>query len=65
MFYEVRVFDAHGELKKVISSKKLSNQFWRLNPDTPEAREESDVSPGDWGVKSDLEQGQLQAEKSL
>ncbi len=65
MFYEVRIFDAHGELKKVISSKKLSNQFWRLNPDTPEAREESNVSPGDWGVKSVLEQGQLHAEKSL
>jgi hypothetical protein len=65
MFYEVRIFDAHGELKKVISSKKLSNRFWRLNPDTPEAREESDVSPGDWGVKNGLEQGQLHAEKSL
>ena len=65
MFYEVRIFDAHGKLKKVISSKRLSNRFWRLNPDTPEAREESDVSPGDWGAKSGLEQGQLHAEKSL
>ena len=29
MFYEVKVFDAKGELKKVLSPKKLSNQFWK------------------------------------
>ena len=29
MFYEVKVFDAKGELKKVLSPKKLSNRFWR------------------------------------
>jgi len=29
MFYEVRVFDAKGELKKVLSPKKLSKRFWK------------------------------------
>jgi hypothetical protein len=29
MFYEVKIFDAKGYLKKVISSKKLSNRFWK------------------------------------
>ena len=29
MFYEVKVFDAKGELKKVLSPKKLSNRFWK------------------------------------
>ena len=29
MFYEVRIFDAKGELKKVLSPKKLSNRFWK------------------------------------
>ncbi len=29
MFYEVRVFDAKGYLRKVISPRKLSNMFWR------------------------------------
>jgi hypothetical protein len=29
MFYEVKVFDAKGELKKVLSPKKLSNSFWK------------------------------------
>ena len=29
MFYEVKVFDAEGQLKKVLSPKKLSNRFWK------------------------------------
>jgi hypothetical protein len=29
MFYEVKIFDAEGELKKVLSPKKLSNSFWK------------------------------------
>ena len=29
MFYEVKVFDAKGELRKVLSPKKLSNRFWK------------------------------------
>jgi len=29
MFYEVRIFDAKGELKKVLSPKKLSKKFWK------------------------------------
>ena len=29
MFYEVKVFDAKGELKKVLSPKKLSTRFWK------------------------------------
>jgi hypothetical protein len=29
MFYEVRIFDAKGYLKKVVSSRKLSNRFWK------------------------------------
>ena len=29
MFYEVKVFDAKGGLKKVLSPKKLSKRFWK------------------------------------
>ena len=28
MFYQVRVLDKVGDVKKVISSKRLSQQFW-------------------------------------
>lgn len=29
MFYEVKIFDAKGDLKKVLSPKKLSKRFWK------------------------------------
>jgi len=31
MFYEVKILDDKGKVKKVISSKRLSNKFWRNN----------------------------------
>lgn len=29
MFYEVRVLDSEGKIKKVLSSKKLSSNYWK------------------------------------
>lgn len=29
MFFEVRIFNADGELKRVVSPKKLSKNFWK------------------------------------
>ena len=31
MFYEVKILDKDGSVKKVISSKSLSNKFWKRN----------------------------------
>ena len=28
MFHEVKIFDKKGNVKKVLSSKKLSNKYW-------------------------------------
>ena len=28
MFHEVKIFDKKGNVKKVLSSKKLSNEYW-------------------------------------
>ena len=28
MFHEVKVFDKKGKIKKVLSSKKLSKEYW-------------------------------------
>ncbi len=36
MFYEVKILDDRGKVKKVISSKRLSNKFWKLNNDGKE-----------------------------
>ncbi len=29
MFYPVKVTDAKGKVKKILSSKKLSNKYWK------------------------------------
>ena len=58
MFYEVKVFDSRGQLKKVVSSKKLSNRFWRMNDNLPSYYEESSVKSDDWNAK-----GKIQVEK--
>ena len=31
MFFEVRIFNADGELKRVVSPKKLSKKYWKEN----------------------------------
>ena len=31
MFFEVRIFNSDGELKRVVSPKKLSKNFWKEN----------------------------------
>jgi len=41
MFFKVKVFDSRGQLKKVVSSKKLSNRFWNMNDSLPSYYEES------------------------
>ncbi len=28
MFHEVKIFDKKGKVKKVLSSEKLSNEYW-------------------------------------
>lgn len=58
MFYEVKVFDSRGQLKKVVSPKKLSNRFWRNNDTTPAYFEEGYVKPEEWSAK-----GNMRAEK--
>ena len=50
MFYEVKVFDSRGQLKKTVSSKKLSNRFWRNNS-TPTYYEEGYAKAEEWGVR--------------
>ncbi len=31
MFFEVRIFNADGELKRVVSPKRLSKKYWKEN----------------------------------
>ena len=61
MFYEVRVLDEKGDVKKVISSKKLSRDFWRKNvqpQDFPGKKNYDEVEmEQDW--KQDLAPGKM------
>ena len=58
MFYAVKIFDSRGQLKKVVSSKKLSNRFWSANDNLPSYYEDSSAKPDDWNSK-----GKMHAEK--
>ena len=58
MFYEVKVFDSRGQLKKVVSSKKLSNRFWRASDNLPSYYEDSSAKSDDCNSKE-----KMQAEK--
>ena len=51
MFYEVRVFDAKGELKKVLSPKKLSNRFWKSGEQNLIDYTDKGNSSSDWESK--------------
>ena len=54
MFYEVKVFDSRGQLKKVVSPKKLSNRFWRMNDKLPTYYEESSTKSDDLNTKGKI-----------
>jgi len=65
MFYEVKVFDSRGKLKKVVSSKKLSNRFWSMNGNLPSYYEDSSVKPDDWNSKGKIQVEKVTEEESL
>ena len=65
MFYEVRVFDSRGQLKKVVSSKKLSNRFWNMDANLPSYYEEGSGKPEDWSSKNKMKAKKISLDESL
>ena len=55
MFYEVKIFDSRGQLKKVVSSKKLSNRFWSANDNLPSYYEDSSAKSDDCNSKEKMQ----------
>ena len=55
MFYEVRIFDAKGELKKVLSPKRLSNRFWKSGEQNLIDFSDKESSSSDWVRKKVVE----------
>ena len=64
MFYEVRVFDSRGQLKKVVSSKKLSNRFWRGSDNLPSYYEDSSAKSDDCNSKDKIQTEGLGVEEA-
>ena len=65
MFYEVKVFDSRGQLKKVVSSKKLSNRFWRNNDSIASHYEDSSTKSEEWGTKGSMKSEKISLDGSL
>ena len=65
MFYEVKIFDSRGQLKKVVSSKKLSNRFWRMNDNLPSYYEENSAKSDDLNSKGTMKVEKVSVEEAL
>ena len=65
MFHEVKVFDSRGQLKKVVSSKKLSNRFWRMNDNLPSYYEENSVKSDGLNSKGKIRVEKVSVEEFL
>lgn len=64
MFYKVKVFDSRGQLKKVVSSKKLSNRFWKNNDNASFYYDDGHTKSEEW-TKSKIKGGQLSLDGSF
>lgn len=65
MFYEVKVFDSRGQLKKVVSSKKLSNRFWRMNDNLPSYYEDNSAKSDNLNSKGTTKVEKVSIEEVL
>ena len=65
MFYKVKVFDSQGRLKKVLSSKKLSNRFWRNTDSALSYSEDGFTKSEEWSVKGDIKTEKVTLNSSL
>ena len=64
MFYEVKIFDSRGQLKKVVSSKKLSNRFWSENDNLPSYYEDSSAKSDDFNSKEKMQAKKMGVEEA-
>ena len=65
MFYKVKVFDSKGQLKKVVSSKKLSNQFWANKDNLPSYYDDRSEKSDDLNSSSKIKVQKLHINQSL
>lgn len=51
MFFEVRIFDDKGDLKKVIKPKKLSRKFWKSKDGAMPDYHDNELPSDDWSSR--------------
>ena len=59
MFYKVKVFDSQGQLKKEVSSQKLSNQFWADKDNLPSYYDDRSEKSEDWNSNNKIKAKKL------
>jgi len=69
MFYEVKVLDQQGKVKKVISSRRLSNKYWKRNNDGKEftgsmGMEDDDFDESGWSTPGIAKTNQVKLDES-
>jgi len=63
MFFEVKVFDSKGDLKKVVSPQKLSSRFWREDAVNGVDYFDSDQPSEGWEDNSEIKQKGIQMDE--
>ncbi len=54
MFYQVKILDDRGKVQKVISSKRLSNKYWKRNNQGKEFTGNMGVEEDEFNYESNL-----------
>jgi len=60
MFFEVRIFNSDGDLKRVVSPKKLSKNFWKENANGMPDYSETYLSQDAWDSKNAWDKVQME-----
>jgi len=69
MFYEVKVLDQQGKVKKVISSRRLSNKYWKRNNEGKEftgsmGMEDGEFDESGWNTLGVSKSSQVKVDES-
>lgn len=69
MFYEVKILDQEGKVKKVISSRRLSNKYWKRNNEGKEftgsmGMEDDEFDESGWNTLGFSKSSQVKLDES-
>ena len=65
MFFEVKIYDSDGELKRVITPKKLSNKFWKENSNALPDFNDNELGSEGWEHNKTWGKARIQVDDSV